>query len=227
MQDLVKWSLKDENRAIQDALTQVGELFSVWTEVQRELTDHIKEFKHQFDMILEGAKQLDAAKTDLQLAEQKEGKIKKELKKAAKKATSEELREMTSRLEEAEREKDLAQLEVVDRVREHEAVKMIRIKEGLFKVSEAYVDYAQKCDVIFSAQKDIALQIPDVHDKDIQDIKYTGAGSTMQAVAKAKDQIKKFRRRESSMSSHSHGQGRRSSVGEDLPPPYSENPPFN
>merc|ERR1719336_1381284 len=221
MQDLVKWSLKDENRAIQDALTQVGELFSVWTEVQRELTDHIKEFKHQFDMILEGAKQMDAAKTDLQLAEQKEGKIKKELKKAAKKATSEELREMTARLEEAEREKDLAQLEVVDRVREHEAVKMIRIKEGITKVSEAYVDYAQKCDVIFSAQKEIALQIPDVHDKDIQDIKYTGAGSTMQAVAKAKDQIKKFRRRESSMSSHSHG-----SV-EDLPPPYSENPPFN
>ena len=49
----------------------------------------------------------------------------------------------------------------------------------------------------------------------------------MQAVAKAKDQIKKFRRRESSMSSQSQGQGRRSSVGEDLPPPYSEDPPFN
>ena len=52
MQDLVKWSLKDENRAIQDALTQVGELFSVWTEVQRELTDHIKEFKHQVRSLL-------------------------------------------------------------------------------------------------------------------------------------------------------------------------------
>ena len=125
-------------------------------------------------MILEGAKQMDTAKTDLQVAEQKEGKIKKELKKAAKKATSEELREMTARLEEAEREKDLAQLEVVDRVREHEAVKMIRIKEGVTKVSEAYVDYAQKCDVIFSAQKEIAVQIPDVQDRDIQDIKYTG-----------------------------------------------------
>ena len=174
MQDLVKWSLKDENRAIQDALTQVGELFSIWNEVQRELNDHIKEFKHQFDMILEGAKQLDMAKTDLQTAEQKEGKIKKELKKGAKKATAEELREMTARLSEAEREKDIAQLEVVDRVREHEAVKMIRIKEGLFKVSEAYVDYAQKCDVIFCAQRDIALQIPDIEDKDIQDIKYTG-----------------------------------------------------
>lgn len=174
MQDLVKWSLKDENRAIQDALTQVGELFSVWTEVQRDFSEHIKEFKHQFDMILEGAKQLDMAKTDLQTAEAKEGKLKKELKKAAKKATPEELRDMTSKLGEAEREKDLAQLEVVDRVREHEAVKMIRIKEGLFKISEAYIDYAQKCDVIFGAQRDIALQIPDVHDRDIQDIKYTG-----------------------------------------------------
>jgi len=223
MQDLVKWSLKDENRAIQDALTQVGELFSIWTEVQRELNDHIKEFKHQFDMILEGAKQLDVAKGDLQAAEQKEGKIKKELKKAAKKATAEELRDMTSRLSEAEREKDIAQLEVVDRVREHEAVKMIRIKDGLFKVSEAYVDFAQKADVIFCAQRDIALQIPDVQDKDIQDIKYTGAGSTMQAVAVAKDKIKKFRPRRSS----SH-HDRRSSVGvDDLPPPYSENPPFN
>ena len=46
--------------------------------------------------------------------------------------------------------------------------------EGLFKISEAYIDYAQKCDVIFGAQRDIALQIPDVHDRDIQDIKYTG-----------------------------------------------------
>jgi hypothetical protein len=39
------------------------------------------------------------------------------------------------RLGEAEREKDIAQLEVVDRIREHEAIKLIRIKEGLFKVN--------------------------------------------------------------------------------------------
>eukprot|EP00092_Neocalanus_flemingeri_P032579 GFUD01035435.1.p1 GENE.GFUD01035435.1~~GFUD01035435.1.p1 ORF type:complete len:374 (-),score=85.18 GFUD01035435.1:680-1801(-) len=199
---------------------KLGSFFSIWTEVQRDFSEHIKEFKHQFDMILEGAKQLDLAKADLQTAEIKEGKLKKELKKAAKKATTEELREMSVKLGEAEREKDLAQLEVVDRVREHEAVKMIRIKEGLFKISEAYIDYAQKCDVIFGAQRDIALQIPDVQDKDIQDIKYTGAGSTMQSVARAKDKIKRFRRRNSSLS-------RERSVVDDLPPPYSENPPVN
>lgn len=230
MQDMVKWSLKDENRAIQDALTQVGELFSIWTEVQRDFSENIKEFKHHFDMILEGAKQLDLAKADLQIAEQKEGKLKKELKKAAKKATAEEIREMAEKLAEAEREKDFAQLEVVDRVREHEAVKMIRVKEGLFKFSEAYIDFAQKCDVIFGAQRDIALQIPDVQDKDIQDIKYTGAGSTMQSVAVAKDKIKRFRRRPSSMTSHDPpycpGSGQEEPHN-DLPPPYSENPPLN
>merc|ERR1712029_611778 len=47
----------------------------------------------------------------------------------------------------------------------------------------------------------------------------------MQAVAKAKDKIKKFRRRASS-SHETYHQERRGSV-EDLPPPYSENPPFN
>lgn len=244
MQDLVKWSLKDENRAIQDALTQVGELFSIWSEVQREFTDHLKDFRHQFEMILEGARQLDLAKSTLQAAEGRETKIKKELKKAAKKATAEEIREMSVRLSEAEREKDIAQLEVVDRIREHEAIKLIRIKEGLFKVSEAYIDCAQKCDVIFGAQRDIALQIPDVADRDIQDIKYTGSGATMQAVARAKDKIKKFRRKTLSVSqlppspAQMAGLGRNSrdvggrggsleEVDDDLPPPYSENPPVN
>ena len=151
----------------------------------------------------------------LQTAVIKEGKLRKELKKAAKKATTKALREISLKLAEAEREKDLAQLKVVDRVREHEAVKMIRIKEGMFKISEAYIDYAQKCNVIFGAQRDIALQIPDVHDKDIQDIKYTCAGSTQQTVARAKDKIKRFRRRNSSVA--------RKRSCEDLPPPYSKN----
>jgi len=218
MQDLVKWSLKGENRAIADALSQVGELFAVWSEVQREFTENWKEFRHQFDMILEGDRQLDFAKCNLQDAEQKENKLKKELKKTAKRATPEELREMSTRLQSVEREKDVAQLEVLDRVREHEAVKLIRVKEGLFKISEAYVDMGQKCDVIFSAQRDIALQLPDVHDRDIQDIKYTGSGATMRAVIQAKDKIKRFRRRNSSTTSHP-------CVVDDLPPPYCENPP--
>lgn len=63
-------------------------------------------------MVLEGARQLDVARTTLQ-ANGCETKIKKELKKAAKKAPAEEIRELAGRLSEAEREKVIAQLEVV------------------------------------------------------------------------------------------------------------------
>lgn len=96
-------------------------------------------------------------------------------------------------------------------------------------MSEGYIDYAQKCDVIFGAQRDIALQIPDVTDRDIQDIKYTGSGATMQAVSRAKDKIKRFRRRNSSMTPvvSGGGGGGGCHVVDDLPPPYSENPPVN
>ena len=40
-----------------------------------------QEFRHQFEMILEGARQLDEARANLQASELKETKIKKELKK--------------------------------------------------------------------------------------------------------------------------------------------------
>nr|KAG5691286.1 hypothetical protein BaRGS_017252 [Batillaria attramentaria] len=42
---------------------------------------------------------------------------------------------------------------VADRIRENEAVKLIRLKEGLLKVSEAYAEFSKKCSVIFEAQK--------------------------------------------------------------------------
>ena len=48
-------------------------------------------------MILEGARQLDEARANLQASELKETKIKKELKKAAKKAPAEEVRELAVR----------------------------------------------------------------------------------------------------------------------------------
>ena len=42
---------------------------------------------------------------------------------------------------------------VADKVRENEAVKLIRMKGGLLKLSEAYLEFAKKCSVIFEAQR--------------------------------------------------------------------------
>ena len=116
-------------------------------------------------MILEGEKGLDNARAALDAAEARETKVKKEMKKAVKaKAAEAEVSEIQSRLEMAEREKDRAQIEMFDRIREHETVKMIRVKDGLLKMTQAYVDMAQKCQILYGASNFIARQIPDLED---------------------------------------------------------------
>lgn len=57
---------------------------------------------------------------------------------------------------------------------ENEAVKMIRVKEGLVRMGMSYCDLAQRCLILFTAHQAIAAEMPDVHDKDLHDIKYTG-----------------------------------------------------
>lgn len=53
-------------------------------------------------------------------------------------------------------------------------MKLIRVKEGLLKLSDSYLEMAHKCHVIYEAHKDVAFEIPDVHDSNIHDIRYTG-----------------------------------------------------
>ena len=38
-------------------------------------------------------------------------------------------------------------------IRENEAVKMIRLKEGFVRMAEAYIELGKKCSTIFQAQK--------------------------------------------------------------------------
>ncbi len=54
-QDLTKWSLRDDNRAIQDALCQVGELCAVWADVQKTTSDGLRDFR-RYDEIPQGGR---------------------------------------------------------------------------------------------------------------------------------------------------------------------------
>ena len=81
-------------------------------------------------------------------------KLVKELKKLNKKVNNTssnlppeqqyQLNETKDKLEQATREKELAKLDVDDKVREQEAVKMIRFKVGFNKVLVGYLDLAEK-----------------------------------------------------------------------------------
>ena len=90
----------------------------------------------------------------METAESRELKLVKELKKLNKKNNNtsinlppeqqHQLNETRDKLDQATREKELAKLDVDDKVREQEAVKMIRVKVGLNKVVVGYLDLAEK-----------------------------------------------------------------------------------
>jgi hypothetical protein len=63
---------------------------------------------------------------------------------------------------------------VLDRIKENEAEKLIRVKKGLLKLSDSYLELAHKCRVIHEAHRDIACLIPDVHNKDLHENRYSG-----------------------------------------------------
>lgn len=213
-QDMVKWATCDENRAIQDVMSQLAELNSMWTDVQRDFIEHLKAFKNQFELILEGERQVDIARNHLVSCEQREQKIRKELKRAAKKATEDEINNLEIKLSQAERAKYLAQLEVVEQANENEAVKLLRLKDGLLKLSDAYVELANKCAIIFEAQREVSHYLPDVQEREINEIKYTGSGASKQAVAKAKEKVQQYKR-------YCYRLVPSTSIIEDPPPPYT------
>ncbi len=172
-------------------------------------------------MVLEGERGVDAARAALCAAEAREARAKKDLKKAARrKAAQAELAELTGKLEAAERERQMAQLEVADRVREHGVIRTVRVREGLLKLAQAQMDSAQKCETLFGAAHFVAEQMPDVSDAhDVADVKYTGSGAAMRAVQTAKDRVNGFRRVRRSL-------GAAAAVDPlDPPPPYSEEVP--
>ncbi len=86
-------------------VAHVGELIVFYTDIQKTFADRLKEFRNQFEMILEGEKTVAGAKTQLEVSQEKETRLRKEVKRAAKKPT--ELRDWTEKLNQAEREKDL------------------------------------------------------------------------------------------------------------------------
>jgi hypothetical protein len=53
-------------------------------------------------------------------------------------------------------------------------VKLIRVKESLSKLSQAYLELSAKCNIIFESHQDVVNQMPEVQDKNIHDLKYAG-----------------------------------------------------
>ncbi|XP_066946798.1 uncharacterized protein [Macrobrachium rosenbergii] len=191
-EDILKWACTHENRAIGETFGYLAELALIWTEAQREFADKLKEYKSMYELILEGEKHVTQARETLVAREQRETKLRKEYTKVSKKAPVDEVRLLKERLNQAERARDLAHLELVERVGENEALKMIRIKEGLLLLGNAYQELAQKSLTIFTAHHNVTSELPEVRDKDLHDVKYTGSDIARKYVQDTKEKIRSY-----------------------------------
>jgi hypothetical protein len=75
------------------------------------ISDHLKEFITQFEMILEGEHHIDQARSHVTACEMRAVKIKKELKKASKRGSEEETRQLEMKLAQTKNSCDQAQFE--------------------------------------------------------------------------------------------------------------------
>jgi len=205
MDDMTKWAFKEDNRAIQDALERFNDIYVHWFEAQREFADCFDDFRQNFKMILEGEQGVESAKSDYEACEHREHKLAKDLKKLSKKAgncpkdppteTVLQLRDLQHKLDQASKDKALFKREANDRIKEQEAVKMIRFKAAFNRLTAGHLDLADKCDICFVAGKEVTEHLPDIDDTDIHKVRYTGAGAALRATIRAKERIKNFRSR--------------------------------
>ena len=64
---------------------------------------------------------------------------------------------------------------VSEKITENEAVKLIRFRGGLCKLSEAYTALGKRCQTIFEAQRELAQLLPDMSTVEhLGDVKYRG-----------------------------------------------------
>jgi hypothetical protein len=75
------------------------------------VSDHLKEFITNFEMILEGEHHIDQARSHVTACEMRVTKMKKELKKASKRGSAEDAQQLEIKLTQAERSCDQAQFE--------------------------------------------------------------------------------------------------------------------
>ncbi|XP_037091082.1 uncharacterized protein LOC119111374 [Pollicipes pollicipes] len=169
-QDMVKWSLRDENRAIQQTVQLLAELTAVYADVQNEFNAQLKVLRYQFEMILEGEEQLDTCRSQLVSCETKESKHRRELKKAS----QQDRQQAEAKLTGSERAKEAALLEVTERAREHEVAKTTRLKQGLLTLSDACLELAHKTQLVFQAHREIVSELPDLDVNQLHTAKYTG-----------------------------------------------------
>ncbi|XP_054257247.1 uncharacterized protein LOC128982210 [Macrosteles quadrilineatus] len=215
--DLFKWASRERNEAIRESFSYLFELNQLWTEIQCDFVEQLNKFKHSFEMILEGEVGVDKLRDHLGACETRENKLKKNLVKATKKDNANEVRQIEEKIVDNRSSIKATQLEITERTHENEAVKLIRLKESLLKLTAAYMEQAHKSIMIFDGQKNVVTDIPEMDSsRNMHSVRYRGGEAAKVTVARVKESVNLYKQ-----SSQHHPQ-----APPTCPPPYTSPPPL-
>uniref|UniRef100_A0A1B6JQ69 F-BAR domain-containing protein n=1 Tax=Homalodisca liturata TaxID=320908 RepID=A0A1B6JQ69_9HEMI len=218
--DLFKWASKERNEAIRESFSYLVELSRLWTEVQNEFIEQLNKFRYTFEMILEGEMEIDRLREQHAACEAKENKLKKDLQKAIGHNLNHQARQIEQKIVETKSTIKSTQIEISERTHENEGVKVIKLKEGLLKLSDSYIELAQKSSMIFDGKRNIAGGLPELEQtRGMHDVRYRGSQLAKQTVTRVKESVKTYK---STTSSHLQPEAPPGPL--DCPPPYTTIP---
>uniref|UniRef100_A0A915IDI6 Uncharacterized protein n=1 Tax=Romanomermis culicivorax TaxID=13658 RepID=A0A915IDI6_ROMCU len=199
-ENLLKWSLGENNRAIKDMTFQFdnymilaalpeymedgsyvedfelmfNELICLWGDVQTECSHKIYETIKQMDIVADTYKALHDAEQKVEKFSEAERKLKQDLKAARRWRKGGDIRIIEEKVTAASKARQAAEKNFADILIEQEAIKMLQYKNILVKVAEIFLHSAANCASIFEAQHDIALNAPDPAMGDnLRDLRYS------------------------------------------------------
>lgn len=180
-----KWAQEDDLPALQDVLHQVGELRSFLCEFEQNYISDVKEYKRVYEHIFEMEKKVDGAKKNLSHWEDKEKKYTKELQKAKEK----DVFDIERKLENAKSQKELAIVDVRCSEQELKVMKLMSVKGGLLDLANSMSAMADKLRTVSEAQRELAMLIPDVAERDTSVPIYNSVKQSAQILYRAKTKV--------------------------------------
>ncbi|CAG7837619.1 unnamed protein product [Allacma fusca] len=196
--DIASWA-SQENRALSDVCSSASELSSLYSGVQVQIALAYKSFRKDMMLILEGEKRCDGAQRKLQEAEEKRLKLRRQVLKIQNKRLVEgenprrsaDFTGLQTQLAEAERTADRLHVEACDASREQEAVKLVVVRSALAKLSESHLVMSSQSRVIFEANRELTLELPEPPPPGdpLSCLRYNGHETTRAVIERVKSQV--------------------------------------
>ncbi|KHJ41277.1 hypothetical protein D918_08608 [Trichuris suis] len=221
---LLLWSVRENNRAIENVNNDCAELMHIWNDVHRVFSGLIEQAISELRQI-RGEESMSRALRDAQkrVAQciEKEAKLRKDRRRALKWLKGGSIRLLELRLEETSHERQAAEY-YLDQVRaERKAVTMICYKKAMTRFSETCALIGKCSQIVFDTERELISQIPDVAGESVFEMEYTPSARASHTLATVKQRLEEIIASYDTMLSPKNISNHRGGPPPLPPPPYS------